>query len=93
MPHGSARLSVYLKANKDYNNEFSEEGKILKVGRSPEVSWRMPHLPPPLTAFSAVAETYNLNFRGGIRRGGAYTPPVLKQGVHMHTLPHHCARL
>ena len=29
--------SIYLKTNKDYNNVFSEDGKIIKVGRSPEV--------------------------------------------------------
>ena len=33
-PHAS----VYLTANKDYNNEFSDYRKILKLGRSPEVS-------------------------------------------------------
>ena len=27
---------VYLKANKDYNNEFSKDGKILKLGWSTE---------------------------------------------------------
>ena len=39
--------SFYLK---DYNNEFSEDGKILKVGRSPEVSWHL----PPLAAFFSM---------------------------------------
>ena len=29
---------------------------------------------------------------GGILRGGAYAPPVLKQWVHMHPLPHGSAR-
>jgi hypothetical protein len=29
----------------------------------------------------------------GILRGGAYAPPVLNQGVHMHSLPHGSARL
>ena len=56
---------------KDYNNVFSEYRKILKVGRSPEVSLSLPHL-PPLTAFSAGAETYYFKFQGGILSGGAY---------------------
>ena len=57
------------------------------------MSWRLPHLPPPLTDFSAGAETYYLNFRRGILRDGAYAPPVLKQGVNMHPLPHGSASL
>ena len=47
-----AHASVYLKANKDYYNEFSEDGKILKVGRSLEVYWRLPHLSPLKAFFS-----------------------------------------
>ena len=62
---------------------FGGRRKILNVGRSPEVSWCLPHL-PPLTAF--------FKFQGGILRGGAYAPNVLKQGVHMHPLPHGSAR-
>ena len=43
---------IYLKTNKDYNNKFSEDGKKLKVGRSPDVSLSLLHLPPPpLTDF------------------------------------------
>jgi hypothetical protein len=41
---------LYLKTNEDYNNVFSEDVKILKVRKSPEVSLSLPHL-PPLTAF------------------------------------------
>ena len=44
--------SIYLKTNKDYNNVFSEDGKILKVGRSPDVSLSLPHLPSLTTFFS-----------------------------------------
>jgi hypothetical protein len=62
IPHGSA--SVYLKANKDYNNKFLEHGKILKVGRSPELSWRLLHL-PSWQLFSAGAETYYFKFQVG----------------------------
>ena len=86
--------SIYLKTNKDYNNVFSESRKILKVWRSPEVSLSLPHLPPPDSFFSAGAETYYFKFQGGgILSGEAYAPPVLKQGGHMHTVPHSCARL
>jgi hypothetical protein len=35
---------------KEMENVFSEDGKILKVERLPEVSWSLPHL-LPLTAF------------------------------------------
>jgi hypothetical protein len=68
IPHG---LAVYLKANKDYNNELLEDGKILKVGRSTEMSWRLLHL-PPLTAFFSRGR--NILFQIS---GGAYAPPVL----------------
>ena len=54
----------HLKANKDYNNEFSEDGKILKVGRSPEVSWRLPHL-SPLTAFFCRGKNILFQISGG----------------------------
>ena len=60
-PHAS----VYLKANKDYNNEFSEDGKILKVGRSPEVSWRLPHLPPPPDIFFSRGRNILFHISGG----------------------------
>ena len=63
MPHGS-NASVYLKGNKDYNKEILEDGKILKSGRLPEVSWCLPHLPTK-TAFSAGAETYYFKFQVG----------------------------
>ena len=43
---------------------------ILKVGRSREVSWILPHLPPPLTAFSAGAETYYFKFKGAYSQEG-----------------------
>ena len=70
--------SVYLKANKDFNNEFSEDGKILKVGRSPEVSWRLPHL-ASLTAFFS--------------RGGNICPTCFETGdARICTLPHGSAR-
>ena len=86
--------SIYLKANKVYNNVFSEDGKILKVGRSPKVSLSLPHLPPPPDSFFQLGQKHTIsNFRGGILTGGAYASPVLKKGVHMHTLPHGCARL
>ena len=68
------RSSIYLKTNKDYNNVFLEDGKILKVGRSPEVSLSLPHLPPPSQLFSAGAETYYFKFE-------------YAQVGHMHTLP------
>ena len=42
---------------------------------------------PPYSFFQLGQKHTILNFRGGI------CPPVLKQGVHMHTLPHGCARL
>jgi hypothetical protein len=79
--------SIYLKTNKDYDNVFSEDRKILKIGRSPEVALSLPYL-PPLTAFFSWGR--NILFQIS---GGAYAPPVLKQGLHMHTLPHGCARL
>ena len=91
--------SVYLKANKDYNNEFSEDGKILKVGRSPEVSWRQSHL-APLTAFFSRGGNilFQISGGGGRLRGGAYAPPVLKQGMHCictlcPTVPHATGQL
>jgi hypothetical protein len=43
---------LYQKSIKDYNNVFSEDRKILKVGSLPEVSWSLPHLPPLTTFFS-----------------------------------------
>ena len=73
--------SVYLKANKDFNNEFSEDGKILKVGRSPEVSWRLPHL-ASLTAFFS--------------RGGNICPTCFETGdayAHCPTAPHATGQL
>ena len=87
--------------------QYSDDGKILKVGRSPEVSWSLPHLPPPLTVFSAGAETYYFKFQGGgILTGGAYSqvghthrwgicPTCFETGgaYAMHPLPHGCARL
>ena len=60
----NVKSRLYLKINKDNNNVFLKDGKILKVGRSPEVPWSLPHL-PPLTAFSAGAETYYFKFQGG----------------------------
>ena len=45
-------------------------------------------------SFFQLGQKYTIsNFRGGILSGGAYAPPVLKQGAHMHTVPHGCARL
>ena len=49
--------------------------------------WSLPHL-PPLTAFFSWGRNILLQISGG-----AYAPPVLKQGGHMHTVPHGCARL
>ena len=51
------------------------------------MSWSLPHL-PPLTAFFSRGR--NILFQIS---GGAYAPPILKQGGHMHTVPHGCARL
>ena len=56
--------SIYLKKNKDYNNVFLEDGKILKVGRSPEVPWSLPHL-PPLTAFFSWGRNILFQISGG----------------------------
>ena len=55
------------KKKKDYNNVFLEDGKILKVGRSPEVPWSLPHL-PPLTAFFSWGRNilFQIWNRGGI---------------------------
>ena len=58
-----------------------EDGKILKVGRSQEVPWSLPHLPPPPWQLFQLGQKHTIsNFRGGILSGGAYAPPVLKQG-------------
>ena len=58
------------------------------------MSWSLPHLPPPDSFFQQGQKHTISNFRGGhTHRGGAYAPPVLKQGGHMHTVPHGCARL
>ena len=48
---------------------------------------------PPNSFFQQGQKHTISNFRGGILTGGAYAPPVLKQGGHMHTVPHGCARL
>jgi hypothetical protein len=56
--------SIYLKKNKDYNNVFLEDGKILKVERSPEVPWSLPHL-PPLTAFFSWGRNILFKISGG----------------------------
>ena len=48
---------------------------------------------PPDSFFQLGHKHTISNFRGGISSGGAYAPPVLKQGGHMHTVPHGCARL
>ena len=63
-------VSVYLKANKDYNNEFLQDRKILKVGVFVSA--------PPESFFQQVQKFNISNFREGILSGGAYVPPVLK---------------
>ena len=60
-PPTAPHASVYLKANKDYNNEFWEDGKILKLWRSPEVSWRLPHLPPPPDSFFQQGQKHTIS--------------------------------
>ena len=57
------------------------------------MSWSLPHLPPPNSFFQQGQKHTISNFRGGILSGGAYAPPLLKQGGHMHTVPHGCAHL
>jgi hypothetical protein len=57
------------------------------------MSERLPHLPSPDSFFQQEQKHTISNFREGILRGGAYAPPVLKQGVHMHPLPYGSARL
>ena len=85
--------SIYLKTKKDYNNVFLEDGKILKVGRSPEVPWSLPHL-PPLSAFFSWGRNILFQISGGAYSQGGHMPPLFfKQGGHMHTVPHGCARL
>ena len=64
----NVKSRLYLKINKDNNNVFLEDGKILKVGRSPEEPWSLPHL-PPLTAFFSWGR--NILFQ--ISGGGAYS--------------------
>ena len=69
--------SIYLKKNKDYNNVFLQDGKILKVGRSLEVPWSLPRL-PPLTAFFSWGRNILFQISGGgicpscFETGGAY---------------------
>ena len=70
---------------------FWRTGKYLKLGGHRRCLGVCPICPPPWQLFSAGAETYYFKFRGGILTGGAYAPPVLKQGVHMHTMLHGCA--
>ena len=94
--------SIYLKTNKDYNNVFSEDVKILKVGRSPEVSFSLPHL-LPLTAFFSWGRNIQFKFQGGhmhrwgtcFETGGAYahsaprlrTPLLLTAFNHIKDIP------
>ena len=52
-----------------------------------------PSAPPPDSFFQQGQKHTISNLRGGILTGEAYAPPFLKQGVHMNTLPHGCARI
>ena len=49
--------SVYLKANKDFNNEFLEDGKILKVWRSPGVLASAPSALPDRGCICTLCRT------------------------------------
>ena len=83
--------SIYLKTNKDYNN-FQVQENIKSWEVTGGVIESAPSAPPD--SFFQLGQKHTiLNFRGGILSGGAYAPPVLKQGGHMHTVPHGCARL
>ena len=73
MPHSSAHLCF---ANKDYNNEFSEDGKILEVGRSPEIFLSSAPSAPTESIFQQGQKHTISRGGGGKLRGGAYAPPV-----------------
>ena len=71
---------------------FWRTGKYLKKGVHWSV-WESAPSAPPDSFFQQGQKHTISNFRGGILSGGAYAPPLLKQGGHMHTVPHGCARL
>ena len=80
--------SIYLKKNMDYNNVFLEDGKILKVGRSPEVPWSLPHL-PPVTAFFSWGRNILFQISGGAYSQGGHMPPLFwnRGGAYAHCAP------
>ena len=64
--------SIYLKTNKDYNNVFSEDGKILKVWRC---LWVCP-ICPPWQLFQLGQKHTISNFRGGHMHRWSICPPL-----------------
>ena len=69
---------VYQRAlirtfNTSFNNVFLEDGEILKVGRSPEVPWSLPNLPPP-TAFFSWGRNILFQISGGAYSQGGHMP-------------------
>ena len=76
----------------NYNNVFSEDGKIFKVGRSPKVYQSLPHL-PPLTAFFSRGSNILFQISGGAYSQVGHMPPLFQNRGDMHIMPHGCARL